>query len=114
MAMTDKNSKFETQLKQQLTASIGRIEHEDISRLNQARHIALSASNTRRFTLPMWSTGVAASFAAIFMIYLSVPTALQPHIDEPLASVALLEQEEIELYEDLDFYEWLEAEQNHG
>lgn len=104
-------TEFEAQLKQQLTNSIAQVNSDDSSRLNQARQAALS-SNNKRFTLPILSGTIVASFASLFLLYVSLPTVTQTTINDPLESIAILEQDEIELYEDLEFYEWLEMQQN--
>lgn len=113
--MSDQQTEFEEQLSQQLNDSVDQLDAATLSRLNQARHVALSKSSKRRFAVPLWGTGVAASIAGVFMIYLSLPIGIgiQHDLSEPLADIALYEQDEIDLYEDLDFYEWLEVEQ-HG
>jgi len=114
--MSNNNTEFETQLAHQLAESVEHIDAANLSRLNQARHTAIEKTNKQRFALPIWSTGVAASVAGLFMIYLSLPIGIgiQHTINEPLASIALFEQDELDLYEELDFYEWLEQEQQHG
>ena len=114
--MTNKQTEFESQLKQQLAESVDHIDAANLSRINQARQAALTEVSKRSFMFPIWSTGIAASMAGIFMIYLSLPIGIgiQQGLDVPLASIALFEQEELDLYEDLDFYEWLEQEQQHG
>ncbi|OUR63644.1 hypothetical protein A9Q79_09915 [Methylophaga sp. 42_25_T18] len=116
MAVTNKQTEFESQLKYHLNESVEHIDAANLSRLNQARHAALSKNSKQRFAFPIWSTGVAASVAGIFMIYLSLPIGIgiQHEMTDPLASIALYEHDEIDLYEDLDFYEWLELEQQHG
>ena len=113
--MSDQQTEFETQLSQHLNDSVDKLDAATLSRLNQARQTALSNPSKRRFALPLWSTGVAASIAGVFMIYLSLPIGIgiQHDLSDPLAGIALYEQDELDLYEDLDFYEWLELEQ-HG
>lgn len=76
----------------------------------------MSKRSKHSLALPIWSTGIAASVAGVLMIYLSLPIGMgtQHSLTEPLASIALFEGEELDLYEDLDFYEWLEQEQLNG
>jgi len=114
--MTNKQTEFESQLKQQLNESVDHLGASNLSRLSQARNAALANVNKRNFMFPIWRTGIAASMAGIFMIYLALPIGMgmQQGLDDPLASIALFEQEELDLYEELDFYEWLEQEQQHG
>lgn len=112
--MNKNQTGFEAQLKQNLAESVEHIDAVDLSRLNQARHAALAKINKRKFMFPIWSTGIAVSMAGIFMIYLSLPVGIgiQQGLDDHLASIAIFEQEELDLYEELDFYQWLE--QQHG
>ena len=112
--MNKNQTEFEAQLKQNLAESVDHIDAVNLSRLNQARHTALAKVNKSNFMFPIWSTGIAASMAGIFMLYLAVPVGIdiQQGLEDPLTSIALFEQEELDLYEELDFYQWLE--QQHG
>ena len=112
--MNKNQTEFEALLQQQLAESVEQIDAANLSRLNQARQAALVNVNKSSFMFPIWSTGIAASIAGIFMIYLALPVGIdiQQGLEDPLASIALFEQEELDLYEELDFYQWLE--QQHG
>ncbi len=114
--MTNKQTDFESQLKQQLAESVANIDATNLSRLNQARHKALSKRSKHTLILPIWSTGIAASVAGVLLIYLSLPIGMSIQYEGidplPLANVTLFDGEELDLYEDLDFYEWLVLEQH--
>lgn len=92
--------------------SVDSLDAATLSRLNQGRHAALEQLHSGRSTAA-WGrwvplTGVAAA-ALITVIVVRGPET----VDLPTASVTdfeiLLEGENLEMLEDLEFYSWLEA-----
>lgn len=88
-----------------------------LSRLTQARHAAAAASARR----PRWqrpglvgAIGVAAC-ALVLGIAVRRPQA-PPSAIAPVTAVDALaaDDDDLGLYEDLDFYAWLDAEQHDG
>jgi len=96
-----------------LDASVEGLDAASRSRLNRARQQALAAHTRRR---PAWSSswalgGVAASLGVMvlaFALWQGQP-AEQPY--DALSDLELLTaSDQIELYEELEFYEWLDSD----
>ena len=87
-----------------------------LSRLTQARHAAAAAASRR----PPWRPGLlgaigVAACALVLGIAVRKPQAPASAI-VPVAAVDALvaDDDDLGLYEDLDFYAWLDAEQHDG
>lgn len=92
--------------------SVDRLDAATLSRLNQSRHAALEQLHSGR-SAGVWGrwvplTGVAAA-ALITVMVVRGPESL----DLPTASVTdfeiILEGENLEMLEELEFYSWLEG-----
>jgi len=88
-----------------------------LSRLNQARHAALAARSRRRaWWLP--AAGLAASCALVLAVVAWYPSA---HLTAPatpahsaLSDAEIAADEGIEFYQDLEFYAWLDAQEQES
>lgn len=106
------NDDFAAQAKGAFDDSVERLDAAALSRLNQGRHAALEQLHGAR-TAGVWGswvplTGVAAAALIAVMVVrgpesVDLPTALVTDFE------ILLEGENLEMLEDLEFYSWLEA-----
>ncbi|MBK6726808.1 MAG: hypothetical protein IPG63_06035 [Xanthomonadales bacterium] len=119
MAEHDRDDDTWTQrIRSELETSARDLDAATLSRLNQARQQALQAAATPRPRAWLWPTTLATAFSLALAIALwpqlvpeavPVPTAALPD-DFPM----LAEGDGLELYEDLDFYAWLDAQPASG
>lgn len=124
MAMNDKHKHddaFAAQLAEQLRQSEDAIDMATRSKLNRARHAALDQANASAFfSMPQWLAFGSSVCAALLIAMVFVDQA--PITNQtPLNSlssiltedVAIAIDNDLELYDDLEFYEWL-TEMEHG
>ena len=116
------DSEFERCTRSALVASAESLPGVTRSRLTQARFAALAARQSRtRYRLQRWAPAGAAAVAAVALLVMFVPHALQAPVN-PLANGAL---EDLDVLAsdvplsadqdvDYDFYEWAVGEANHG
>lgn len=104
--------KFVGQAKSLFDSSVAGLDAASLSRLNQARHAALDSAHGRARSTVMLSrwvplTGVAAAALLVTMVMRAPEIASLP-ADSVADFEILLEGENFEMYEDLEFYSWLE------
>ena len=102
-------------IRQQLDASTRDLDAATLSRLNQARQAALQAAPRPKSPPWLWPMALAAagSLALAVAIWPRVvpPTVLPPEGAASADDFSMLAgEEQLELYEELDFYAWLEAQ----
>ena len=108
----DVNDELATQAKELFDDSVERLDAAALSRLNQGRHAAIEQRQSGHSAI-VWgrwvpATGIAAAALVAVMVMRG------PEMDDmPADSVTdfeiLLEGESLEMFEDLEFYSWLEA-----
>ena len=108
----DVNEEVATQAKELFDDSVERLDAAALSRLNQGRHAAIEQLQSGH-PASVWgrwvpATGIAAAALVAVMVMRG------PEMDDmPAESVTdfeiLLEGESLEMFEDLEFYSWLEA-----
>jgi hypothetical protein len=111
----DRNTdeQFARQAKELFDKSVERLDAAALSRLNQGRHNALEALQGRR-PAALWGRWLlpAAGVAAVALVTVLVMRGPEP-VTLPTESLAdfeiLLEDESLEMFEDLEFYSWLES-----
>ena len=113
MSIDDKDvneQKFVSKVCEALDDSVNRIDAETNQRIIAARQQALAKAPRNR-ALPKLLTAVATA-ASILLAVIIVNTQFnQPIENENVEAIELLaEQENFELYEELDFYAWLAEE----
>ena len=122
--MNEDQDKFVNQLKQQLDQQGEGLDGETLSRLRQARARAVAAGDRKGFRLPGLKTlgGGAVAFASVSVlavaVWLAVPTISTPRVPVLAEAQAtalddlelLAATEELEFYEDIEFYYWLETQ----
>jgi hypothetical protein len=114
--LNEKEARFMERARQSLLASEEQLDAVTASRLRDARRKAVEAAGAREkgfFRIPNWarigSVATAAAAVLVFMIWFDTPRQ-----DLPMKSADDLEivlnvdsADNMDLYEDLDFYEWL-------
>jgi hypothetical protein len=106
------DKQFAEQAKAQFDNSVERLDAATLSRLNQGRHVALDALQGNRATatwgrwLPI--TGVAAA-ALVTVMLVRGPDPVTPPADSVADFEILFEGENLAMYEELEFYSWLES-----
>ena len=107
------NEQFAAQAKTHFDDSVERLDAVTLSRLNKGRHQALAHQAPARpvgWFRWMPATGIAA--AALMTVMIMRGPAGVDVIPEPMTASdleILLEEDGLELFEDLEFYSWLEA-----
>lgn len=108
---------FLARVKGQLDESVDGLDAETRSRLTQARYQALSGLEKRSPWWRGWSLPTGA-LATALVVVLAVGLARPPTSTESVSDLEDLEllsaNESFELLEELEFYEWLPAEQETG
>ncbi len=118
MSQTDKYEDFERRLRRRMSTGSAGLDGATLSKLNQARQAALAELERPGWlALPGWLPAGGA-VAAAMMVALLVRQGLVP-AEVPDRAAAedieiLLSGEELDLYEDLEFYAWLEMQPEVG
>ena len=102
------NDKLEQQSRQALNASVEEIDAATLSRIRQVRARALEKAGAKSFNWFGIATGAMATASVMVfavMILLNNEPAVQPLPAEDIELITSLD--ELELYEDLEFYQWL-------
>lgn len=110
------NNNFEQNVKQQLDLSLTTLDAMTQSQLTQARYKALAHAEKKRFKLGQWLTGLASA-AVVALLVITVMPTMQIADNHQQANLQLAtdpewvivsDMDEIELYQDLEFYQWLD------
>ncbi len=104
---------FEHKMRDVLRSSERELDATTTQRLAEARSEALKSAATKwrmpRFLMP--ATGMA--LASVVALVLVLSPNLQNNQTSPLNQEEILLSEGIDLYEDMDFYYWLAAEESN-
>ena len=121
--LSEKEARFLEKARQGLLASEEQLDAATVSRLRHARLKAVEAAGARGrgfFRIPNWARigGVATAAAAVivFMIWHDTPKQDLPmkNADDVEIVLNVDSADNMDLYEDLDFYEWLAGAGNGG
>ncbi|HHJ13345.1 MAG TPA: hypothetical protein ENJ79_03080 [Gammaproteobacteria bacterium] len=108
--MNEQDKAFVVHARRVLDAHAGSLDELTAARLAAARRRALDAAPARA---PHWLP--VAAFSALTACVLTLALLLNPESDLPLADPEVLEViaqgEDIELIEELEFYQWLEVQE---
>jgi len=111
--LSEKEARFLEKARQGFLASEEHLDAGTLSRLRDARVRAVEVTGDRGrgfFWIPNWVRigGVATAAAAVlvFMIWFDTPKQELP-VKSPDEVEIVLNADNMDLYEDLDFYEWL-------
>jgi len=116
--MSNKLSQFEQQLAQQLNDSVKTIDSSLQSKLSQARYKAIESTRKKASLKWAWLTGIVSTATALFFLITIMPD--QPSYDSGLIAenhtdlLIMTEIEDIDLYSDLEFYQWLNSIDTQG
>ncbi len=106
------DKQFAEQAKAAFDSSVEQLDAATLSRLNRSRHAAVDALQGHRAaaTWGRWLpvTGVAAAALVTVMLVSGPDTATLP-MDSVADFEILLEGENLEMFENLEFYSWLDA-----
>lgn len=111
--LSEKEMRFLEKAGQSLRESEDVLDAETLSRLRDARCKAVEAAGERRqgfFRLPNWAkagafaTGLAA--VMVLMVWFDAPRQDLP-VKSPDEFEIVLYADNLDIYEDMDFYEWL-------
>ena len=110
----DSDLQFADRAKQLFDGSVEELDAATLSRLNQGRHAALEEMQRARPSA-VWvrwlpATGVAAA-ALVTVMVMRGPDGIDIPVEPDVAAdfEILLEGESLEMFEELEFYSWLEA-----
>jgi hypothetical protein len=121
--LSEKEARFLEKARQSLLASEEQLDAITASRLRDARRKAVEAAGEHDkgfFWIPNWARvgGVATAAAAVlvFMIWFDTPKQDLPvkNADDLEIVLNVDSADVMDLYEDLDFYEWLAGAGNGG
>jgi hypothetical protein len=121
--ISEKEARFLEKARQGLLASEEQLDAATALRLRDARVRAVEAADARGrgfFRIPNWARvgGVATAAAAVlvFMIWFDTPKQDLPmkNADDVEIVLNVDSADNMDLYEDLDFYEWLAGAGNGG
>lgn len=121
--LSEKEARFLEKARQSLLAAEDRLDAGTLSQLRDARVRAVEVADARGrgfFRIPNWARigGVATAAAAVlvFMIWFDTPKQDLPvkNADDIEIVLNVDSADNMDLYEDLDFYEWLAGAGNGG
>jgi len=101
-------------IKQVLDTGTDALDSATLARLHQVRSEALQQSAERgvRWWLPMSALGATAA-AVLLATWLTTTVAPQAHVEGAEDIEILASADNTDLYEQMDFYEWLESQQGN-
>ena len=107
----DNEDDFARQAKEAFDGSVERIDAAALSRLNQGRHAALEQLENSRGKVEWYRWAPAGGIAAAALVTFMVMRG--PELENIPAEVVtdfdiLLEGESLEMYENLEFYSWMD------
>jgi len=105
---------FAEQAKQHFDESVACLDGTTRSRLNQARHAALAATQTSRPAWVQWlpASGVAAAAIIALVMWSGGPQPENLAIPAVASDMEiLLADESLEMLEELEFYSWIDLDE---
>ena len=112
MVTHDPQTPFERRSKTAFDESVDNLSGEIRSRLTQARHRALEEAAAPRVTRRLWLPAAGLTAAAVAAVVVITPRVTQERgMPESFASedlTMLLNDDDLELIENMDFYAWVE------
>lgn len=112
-----KHSKSATSVKRTLDTSADELDATTLAKLRRIRHDALTFSGQstrppRRWWIPVGAIGTTV-VAALVATWMTTAVAPQAHVDGIEDIDLLASADNTDLYEQMDFYEWLESQQGN-
>ena len=115
MTQDSQEQRFLERAKTDLDESIEFMDAPTLSRLRQARTRALERlgeKRQRRYVVPIGALATASAALLVVILWTSTPTLGPESVLDDLELLSSLDA--LDLYEDLEFYEWLEADAQAG
>ena len=117
MSESDPNAKFEQRTKALFDESVDGLNGNLRSRLTQARHQALTEAGSSRISRRVWIPAAGLTTVAAITAFVVVPRIQSEHREtEAFASAddmaILLNNDDFEMLEDIEFYAWLDSNPN--
>ena len=109
---THDDDRFAEQAKELFDDSVERLDAATLSQLNQRRQAALAAASSEgsRVHWGRWlpAAGVTAAAVVAVVMMQGTPTGVELPPDEVTDFELLLSEDNLEMIEELEFYDWLE------
>jgi len=117
--MDTNDKKLITNITKKLTDSIDDIDSVSVARLQAARKSALEYATMSKknhfFQNNRMLFATSSALATVFVVVIIVFSMnSQPELNIMEDLTLLSEKETFEFYEEMDFYQWLEASETHG
>lgn len=108
--MKKSDEKFAREAKALFDESVDGLDGASLSTLNQGRQRALAELQAQPAPWLRWvpAAGAAAATLIVVMLVLPGPVDIQPVPDAVTDMEILLGEDSIEMFEDLEFYEWID------
>lgn len=112
----DLNAAQQQRMRALLEQSAEQLDQHTVQRLARARHAAIhgAAAIARRRVAPWIGAAVAASLVAAITLNVWMGGERASHEVAATDLELMTAQEDVEFYQDLDFYEWLDEASNEG
>ena len=113
MAEYNKDEPWLAKTVQQLDESARDLDAATLSRLNRARQVALAQVGRKRGAWSMWLPGLVMAMGLTLAVGLMLRPATPPSMPaaDPAQDFAMLtEADNLDMYDDLEFYAWLDAQ----
>lgn len=104
------NQQLLANVKASLDQSTNELDQQLLFSLAARRNLALHHQQRRSFVMPNWAIACATVFGVVIMVWLVQPLGQSGlPVDEELS--LLTASDDLEFIEDIDFYMWLDNEQ---
>ncbi|RNC66712.1 MAG: hypothetical protein ED859_16020 [Desulfuromonadales bacterium] len=117
MTNDERDQRLMGAVKEHLDARVESLDDRTVARLRQARLDALEAAERKRgwLRVPRWVTvgGLATAVAAVVAVSLWITDYRRQSAVATMDDIEIVAaQEQVQLYEDLEFYRWLADREN--
>lgn len=109
--MSESQKSFEKRAKALFDESVDQLDAATLSQLNRRRHAALAELHGHRLRWARWAPAAGVTAALVVAVMLALP---QAPVDSalPVSDMdILLGEDSIEMLEDLEFYAWLDVQE---
>lgn len=119
MSTKERDERLVAMVREHLDAGVDALDGRTTARLREARLKAVESARGRRgwFRLPRWVAvgGVATATAAILAVGVWLSDAPRESVVATADDIEVVAaQDQMQLYEDLEFYRWLATQENGG
>jgi hypothetical protein len=109
--MKKSDEEFAQEAKALFDGSVDKLDAATLSTLNQGRHRALEAARSPRGEWMRWAPAAGVATAVLIAVMVTLPgTSPVEVMPEAMTDIdILLGEDSIDMYEDLEFYSWLDV-----